>query len=220
MSEQDWRARLDVLDTGILSDALDRLGLRGATHGMRPVWPCGRIVGRATTMKTVAAGRTQAQSHLGVNAITAAEPGGVIVIDSNGRTDVSSWGDILSTAAKLKGLSGVVVDGACRDVDGNQAAGFPVYARGAVPYTARGRIVEESTNQPVQCGGVQVFPGDVVVGDGSGVVFIPADRLDDVLTAAEDLYRQEQAMLLQLRQGIPIAEVDRNADYESMLKRG
>ena len=220
MEEHDWRTRLTALDTGVVSDALDKLGLRGATSGIRPVWPCGKIVGRAMTVKTVAAGRITAKSHLGVTAITNAEDGGVIVIDSDSRLDVSSWGDILSTAAKLRGLSGVVIDGACRDVDGSQAADFPVYARAVVPFTARGRIVEESTGQPVQCGGVQVFAGDVVIGDGSGVVFIPADRLDDVLSAAEELFAREQAMLASLRLGVPMAEVDARADYESMVKRG
>ncbi|MBX5492562.1 MAG: RraA family protein [Chloroflexi bacterium] len=218
MSERDWRARLAALDTGIVSDALDRLQLRGATIGIRPMWPCGKIVGRATTLKTMPAGRLVARHHLGVRAITEAEPGGVIVIDSGGRTDVSSWGDLLSTAAQLRGLSGVVIDGACRDVDGSQAVGFPVYARAVVPCTARGRIVEASTNEPVQCGGVHVFPGDLVIADGSGVVFIPQDRAEEVLATAEELFAREQAMFEQLRRGVPIAEVDRQANYEGMLR--
>ena len=71
----------------------------------------------------------------------------------------------------------------------------------------------------MQCGGVEVFPGDVVIGDGSGVVIMPQDRLDEVLTVAEELFAQEQAMLAQLRRGVPIADVDRQADYEGMLKR-
>ncbi len=148
-----------------------------------------------------------------------ASPGDVIVVDNGGRLDVSGWGDILSTAAKLRGLSGVVIDGACRDVDGSAAVGFPVYARGAVPMTARGRIVEESYNQPVQCGGVAVHPGVVVIADGSGVVFIPADRLEEVLAAAEELAAREQAMDEAIRAGVPLLEVDQRANYEQMLRQ-
>ena len=114
---------------------------------------------------------------------------------------------------------GVVVDGACRDVDGSQAVGFPVYARAVVPLTARGRIVEESYNQPVQCGGVPVYPGDYLIGDGSGVVFVPQDRLDEVLAVAEELAAREQEMLAEIRKGADILQVDQQHGYERMLQR-
>ncbi len=219
MSTGDWRPRLAALDTGLVSDALDRLQLRGATIGIRPVWPCPKIVGRVMTVRTVPAGRATSPHHLAMPAIAAAEPGDVIVVDNGGRTDVSGWGDILSTAAKRRGLSGAVIDGACRDVDGTQAVGFPVYARAVVPVTARGRIVEESYNHPVQCGGVPVYPGDLVIADGSGVVFIPQDRAAEVLAVAEELAAREQEMLAQIRAGVPLLEVDRQAGYERMLQR-
>jgi 4-hydroxy-4-methyl-2-oxoglutarate aldolase len=219
MSTTDWRSRLAALDTSIVSDALDRLQLRGATIGIRPVWPCPKIVGRVMTVRTAPAGRVTTSHHLAMRAIAAAAPGDVIVIDSGGRTDVSSWGDILSTAAQTRGLVGVVIDGACRDVDGCQAVGFPVYARGVVPVTARGRIVEESYNTPVQCGGVPVYPGDLVIADGSGVVFIPQDRAEEVLRVAEELAAREQAILAAIRQGVPLLEVDRQHDYERMLRQ-
>src|SRR4051812_41649204 len=124
MADMGWRERLTALDTGLLSDALDGLALRGATYGIRRIWPCPKIVGRAMTVKTGPAGRTTSTHHLAMPAIAAAEPGDVIVVDSGGRLDVSSWGDILSTAAKLRGLSGVVIDGACREVDGSEVVGF------------------------------------------------------------------------------------------------
>jgi 4-hydroxy-4-methyl-2-oxoglutarate aldolase len=219
MSAADWRERLTALDTGLVSDALDRLQIRGATIGLRPVYPCPKIVGRAMTVKTVPAGRATSDHHLAMPAIASAQPGDVIVVDNGGRTDVSGWGDILSTAAKLRGLSGVVVDGACRDVDGSQAVGFPVYARAVVPLTARGRIVEESYNQPVQCGGVPVYPGDYVIADGSGTIFIPQDRLDEVLAVAEELAAKEQEMLAEIRRGADILEVDKQAGYERMLQQ-
>jgi 4-hydroxy-4-methyl-2-oxoglutarate aldolase len=218
MTDERWRARLTALDTGLVSDALDRLGLAGATYGIRPIWPCPKIVGRVMTVRTRPAGRTTSQHHLAMPAIAQANAGDVILVDNGGRLDVSGWGDILSTAARMRGLSGAVIDGACRDVDGSAAVGFPVYARGAVPMTARGRIVEESWGQPVQCRGVAVHPGDVLIADGSGVVLIPQDRLDEVLAAAENLAAREQAMLEAIRAGAPLLEIDQRHAYEQMLR--
>ena len=84
--------------------------------------------------------------------------------------------------------------------------------------TARGRIVEESWGQPVQCGGVAVQPGDVLIADGSGVVLIPLDRLDEVLGVAENLAAREQAMLEAIRAGVPLLEIDQRHAYEQMLR--
>lgn len=218
MSDTDWRARMLALDTGLVSDALDQLKLRGATYGIRPIWPCPKIVGRAMTVKTVPAGRATSAHHLCMPAIATAAPGDVIVVDNGGRLD-SCWGDILSTAAQLRQLAGTVIDGACRDVDGCQALGYPVYARGAVPMTARGRIVEESYNTPIQCGGVPVYPGDALIADGSGVVFVAWDRLDEVLQAAEELAAREREMLEGLRRGDSPLLVDQRSGYERMLEQ-
>src|SRR5258706_8538500 len=133
----DLVARLAKLDTCAASDALDRLGLRGATIGIRPVWHCPKIAGRAVTVKIKPAGLEKSKVHLGTPAIEAAQAGDVLVVDNGGRPDVSAWGGLLSLASKLKGLSGVVIDGACRDVDESREVGFPVYARAVVPVTAR-----------------------------------------------------------------------------------
>src|SRR5512142_3167449 len=140
MNQDDLSTRLAGLDTCAVSDALDRLGLKGATRGVRPLWPCPRIVGRAVTIKIKPAGMQASKQHLGTAASDAALPGDVIVMDSGGREDVSAWGGLLSLGAKHKGLSGVVIDGACRDIDESRDVAFPVYARAVVPMTARGRV--------------------------------------------------------------------------------
>ena len=217
MPQDDLRARLGKLDTCAVSDALDRLGLKGATIGIRPVWPCPRIVGRAVTVKIKPAGLDKPKQHLGTPAIEAARPGDVIVVDSGGRPDVSAWGGLLSLASKTKGLSGVVIDGACRDVDESRDVGFPVYARAVVPVTARGRIMQQSFNEEIQCGGVQVHPGDLVIADGSGVVFIPKAREGEVITEAEKIAAHEAKMAEGIRSGRSVVEVMEGLGYESML---
>lgn len=210
--------RLAALDTCAVSDALDHLGLRGATTGIRPLWPCPKIAGRAVTVRVMPAGPAKPAAHLATTAIEAAARGDVIVVDNAGRTDVSSWGDILSNASKAKGIAGVVIDGACRDIDGSREAGFPVYGRAVVPVTARSRVVQESFNTPVQVAGVQVRPGDLLIADGSGVVFVQRERAEEVLAAAERLAAKEAAMIAAVRAGRSVVEVMSDTAFEAALE--
>ncbi|MCL2380997.1 MAG: RraA family protein [Treponema sp.] len=207
------------LSTTNVSDALDALGLKGSTYGIRPMWHTfTKIAGPAVTLKMTAAGLTKGKHHLGVKAIEAAEEGDVIIIDNGGRLDTSCWGGILANGAKMKKVAGVVIDGACRDLDDCVECGFNVYARGTVVATARGRVMEEATNVMIQFGGVQVRPGDIVFGDKSGVVIIPIERLEDVIKKSEELYQKEESMIADIKAGIPMIEVDEKYNYEKMLK--
>lgn len=211
--------RLKKLSTTNVSDALDALGLKGSTYGIRPTWEgCQKIVGQAVTVKLIAAGLTKSKNHLGVKAIEAAQKGDVIVVDNSGRLDTSCWGGILANGAKSKGISGVVIDGACRDLDDYVEADFSVYARGAVVATARGRIMEEATNIAVQFGGVQVRPGDYVIADRSGVVIVPLEKIDEVLPKAEELFQKEEDMIREIKNGASMMDVDTKYSYEKMLK--
>jgi regulator of RNase E activity RraA len=219
MSQESLIQRLAKLDTCAVSDALDRSGLKGATHGVRPMWPCPKIVGRAVTMKIKPVGLEKPKQHLGTAAIVAAQPGDIIVIDNGGRPDTSCWGGLLSLAAKTKGISGVVIDGASRDIDESREIGFPVYARAAIPMTARGRIMQESFNQEVQFAGVQVHPGDLLIADGSGIVFIPRPKEEEVITEAEIVAATEARMADGIRQGLSVLEVLEKLGYEQMLDK-
>lgn len=212
-------SRLGKLDTCAVSDALDRLVLKGAALGIRPLWPCPRIVGRCVTVKIKPVGSEKPKQHLGTPAIAAAAPGDVIVVDNAGRIDVAAWGGLLSLAAQVKKLSGVIVDGAARDVDESRELHFPVYARAAVQVTARGRVMQESFNQEIQFAGVQVRPGDLVIADHSGVVFIPRAREQEVLTQAEAIAGREASMAEAIRTGRSVVEVMETLGYESMLAK-
>ena len=219
MAREPIVERLLKLDTCAVSDGMDRLGLMGATYGVRPMWPCPKIVGRAVTMKIKPVGLDKAKQHLGTLPIDAAQPGDVIVIDNGGRPDTSCWGGLLALAAKTKGISGVVIDGACRDIDESRDVGFPVYARGAVPMTARGRVMQETYNQEIEFAGVQVHPGDLVIADGSGVVVIPRSREEEIVRAAEAVAATEARMAEGIRQGMSVLEVLEKLGYEQMLDK-
>ncbi|PGQ87629.1 RraA family protein [Priestia megaterium] len=215
----EYRARFGKLSTTNVSDALDALGLKGSTYGISPTWEgCKKIIGEAVTVKLVSAGLTKSPNHLGVHAIEAAKEGDIILVDNSGRLDVSCWGGILANGAKAKGVFGVVIDGACRDVDDYVEADFSVYARGPIVATARGRVMEEATNIMVQFGGVQVRPKDIVMADRSGVVVVPQEKAEEVLQRAEVLFQKEEDMIKEIRNGASMLEVDTKYNYEKMLK--
>lgn len=192
--DRTYRTRLEKLSTTNLSDALDKVGIRGAVIGIRPVYGSPKVVGRAVTIKITAAGMTKSKHHLGVEAIAVSEPGDVIVIDNHGDTTNNCWGEILTCGAKMKGVGGVIIDGATRDVDICQEMDFPVFARAVVPITARGRTMQENFNCMIRIGDVQVRPGDILVGDINGVVCIPFEEIDRVVTEAEQIMEKEERM--------------------------
>jgi len=221
-NDDDLAARLGRLDACAVSDALDRLGLKGCITGITPLTSPRRIAGRIHTVKLVAAGATGAPSgparHLGTAAIEACAAGEIVAIEQRTGIDAASWGGILSQGAKLKGIAGVIADGPVRDVDEARGVDFPVFARSATARTARGRIVEAATDGPITVGDVTVQPGDYALADGSGVVFLGAADAARVIAAAEEIAAREAAMGGALKDGRRITEV-MGADYEHMLKR-
>lgn len=204
------------LDTCACSDAMDRLGLSGVASGLRPVTVARKVTGRVITVQYGPVTDTNASRHSCTAAIDAARPGDVIVVAVGGRLDAAAWGGLLSLGATLRGVGGVVTDGACRDVDEAIALGLPVYAAGTTPRTARGRHGEVAWNVPVQVAGVTVSPGDLVIADGSGVVFLPAEHAEQILRSAREVAARESALSVRIKRGESVAAV-LSADYERML---
>jgi regulator of RNase E activity RraA len=154
---------------------------------------------------------------MGTTTVAAAGPGDVIVVANRGRPNVSCWGDIMTVAAQVNGVAGTVIDGACRDLDAVAAAGYPLYARAAVPVTARGRLAERGTDVPVLFDGVLVDPGDLVLADGSGVVFLPQDRAPEVIETAERLTARQARMVAAIRAGESVVDVMADARFRAAL---
>ncbi len=209
--------RLVLLDSCAVSDALDTLDLAGATTGIRPLWAVTEpVAGRARTVRAGPRQSGKAARHIAAAAIVAAEPGDVLVIANDGRTDVSCWGGLLTLAASRKGISGVVIDGACRDITESAGEGFPVFGRAVVPVSARGRIVQLAMDEPVEFAGHVVYPGDVVLADANGVVFVPAGELERVVSLAERIVAREQAMAEAVRAGRPVTKVMHDSKFPAI----
>jgi regulator of RNase E activity RraA len=153
------------------------------------------------------------------HAIEIAAAGDVIVVEQRTHIDAAGWGGILSNAARVKGISGAIVEGPARDIDEATDIGFPVYSRSATARTARGRVYEISTGEPIQVGDVGVATGDYVAADSSGFVVIRDADIDAVLAAAERIAGREAAMTKDVLSGAPVHEV-MGASYEHMLHGG
>jgi 4-hydroxy-4-methyl-2-oxoglutarate aldolase len=212
------RSSLSELDSCVVSDALDKLGLSGVAAGLTRLSTNTRIVGQVLTVKLEAANGRLADRHLCTGAIEAAQPGDVVVVEHHSRADCAGWGGILSRAALVRGIAGVVVDGMCRDIDESRELGFPVFARGVVPTTARGRIVEAGFNCPITVSGITVRPGDWLIADGSGVVFLTEDRADDIIAQAQQLAARESSLVKDIEAGTPVSKV-MSRTYEHMTQK-
>jgi len=214
----DFVARLQKLDSCAVSDALDKLGLKGSVTGIHRYATEQRIAGRVLTVKLDRAeGRTSTR-HLCTAAIEAANPGEIIVVEQSTGLDAASWGGNLAIGAKMRGVGGVIIEGPARDIDDCRRLDFPVFARTHTARTARGRIVEVATGEPITVGDVTVTPGDYAVADGSAVVFVAQNEIARVLETAESIAAREEAMAQALREGVPISQV-MGTNYETMLKK-
>lgn len=210
--------RLRALDACAVSDALDRLQLTGVEAHVPQQSGSGHIAGAIVTLR-VGTGAPPAgpPRHLGASAVESANADHVIVIEQRSGIDAGCWGGLLTVAARLKGVAGVIADGPVRDIDEAHAQHFPIFARVLTARTARGRVVELGTNVRIEPWGHAVSPEDFVIADRSAVVFIPAAQIDRVLDAAEAIATREARMAQALQGGASPSAV-MAAGYENMLK--
>ncbi len=205
--------RLRLLDTAAVSDAMDRLGLAGVVNGLRQrggVPGGARLAGRALTVKLGLADPSRADD--GPMFARTIEAGGgehVIVIEQRTGIDAACWGGLLTLGATLRGIQGVIVDGAIRDIDEASEYQFPIYSRGLAARSFRGRLAEAGAGVPVRIGTegqdlVTVHEGDYVLADRTGVAFIPAARIGQVLCQAEAIVARETDMLRAILGGEPL----------------
>lgn len=208
---RDGHATVDELlesSTGQISDAMEELGLPpGSCLGVSPIFNAGRVGGTAFT---VLFGR----SAVGVpfeEYIDIAAPGDVLILANGGRNEIAVWGSQRSLAAQQRRLKGTFVDGACRDADEHEGLDYPVFARSCSPTRARNVVTPVATKVPVSFAGVVVFPGDVVVGDASGTIVVPAARASEVAQTAKKIRQFEEEVEADIRGGMSFESVRRKA---------
>lgn len=208
--------RLASLDTNTVSDALDFLGLPGATVGLRPLWDCPKMTGRASTIQLGPKTDAKPTVHLispVVDAVTTADR---VLVIAGGAQGISCWGDILANAARARRIRGSVIDGLSRDIEGSESIGYPVYGRGVTMISARNRVVQIDSGKPVQMAGVTVHEDDFVIADRCGTVFVPAARIEAVLDLAERIARRQDGMVAAVRAGRSVAEVMHDTEFDAI----
>ena len=208
----DTLERLRRISTPTLTTQLFKLGFRHPfLHGVRPLCPGRRMAGEAVTVRFAPAREDRAgyevladpdypQRH----AIEHILPGQVLVMDCRGVASVASAGDILIARLQVRGAAGLVLDGGIRDYVSVQTFGFPVYALGPAAPAHVVRHVAVDENVPIGCAEVLVVPGDIMVGDGEGVVCIPRAVADTVATRGLEQEELEAFILEKVRTGAPL----------------
>lgn len=204
--------KLTYASSATITTQLLRRGFRNTfLAGLRPLRGDLRMVGHAFTLRYV-----PAREDVGMDAglpieqtvqwrsVEQVGAGEVLVIDARGDTRAASFGHILATRLHVRGVAGLVTDGALRDTPGFARLGMPVYAR--QPHATTSGVIHHSveTNVPIGCAGVLVLPGDVLVGDGEGVVVVPAQVAESVAHDAYDQERQEDDILSRVEAGSPL----------------
>jgi len=195
-----------------VADAVDQVcGKRGfLSHTIRPVVP-GLVVGRAITALVKPAPPEKATPQLAVKHSTEmidnSKPGEVGVIVMENGLDVAAIGGLMATAAKARGMAGMVLDGGVRDVAEIRGLGLPVYAASVSPATAVSRYASVAANIPVQCGGVTITPGDIIVANEDGIVAVPKDKAQDVLKRAIEIDERETKMVPMIKQQKSLSKV-------------
>ena len=209
-------SQLAAHDTSTVSDALDRLGIAGQCLGIKPLDRSFRLAGRAFTVRMVPVG--QSAGSVG-DYIDDVAPGEVVVLDNDGRLDTTIWGDLATWVAHARGVGGTVIDGVCRDVARSLEFAYPVFARGNAMRTGKDRVTADALGVTVQIAGVRVEPGDLLLGDADGVVVVPRQREDEVLSAAAEIAVVEAQILAAVEAGMRLDEARRRHGYHQLQKR-
>ena len=197
---------LREVSTPNISDAMHR---KGAMHGILPINQGLKIVGTAVTVQTFAGDWAKS-----VEAIDLAHPGNVIVI-YNGSNNIAPWGGLATLSCKVKGIEGVVIDGAVRDLDEIRALNYPIFASGVVPNAGEPKGMGE-INAEISCGEQIVRPGDFIVGDDSGVVVIPRERAYEIARRAKEVKKTESRLYEEIRRGRTLSQVANLEKWEKI----
>lgn len=197
--DRDRLAALGRLGTATVHEAQGRTG--AVDSEIKPIAPHLRVVGTAFTVAA------QPRDNLAIHyAVTVARPGDVLVVDAGGYLEAGPWGDLLTTCAQQRGIAGLVIDGAVRDVDAIVETGFPVFSRG-VSIKGTEKNQPGQIGRPVVCGGAVVRQGDIVLGDRDGVVVVPSADLVETLAGAVAREEKEEQLRTRLRAGERLADL-------------
>ena len=215
--EQDQLDCAHGLSSAEVSDALDYFGLPGSAVGVRPVAGARKLFGPAFTVRFGPVDTSQ-PGTVG-DYLDEMPAGSVAVLDNAGRPDCTVWGGIMSQLAAHRAIAGTVVNGVCRDTQEADAAGYPLFALGRFMRTGKDRVQVDAVGGAVSVAGVRVSPGDIVVADQDGVVFVPAGRAAEVFERALIMQAVEARIVAAALDGMPLARARREFGYHTLQRK-
>jgi regulator of RNase E activity RraA len=214
VGDRELLDELARLGTATISGQLIKKGLRKHwIAGARPLFQGRRIAGRAFTFRFIPGREDISTSdHLAKpgglgDAVEAVPAGAVLVIESHGVMDSGLLGDILCERLKMKGVAGLVTDGGMRDMPGLRRVDWPIWCRALTPPPALEGLYFCGTGVPVGCGGIAVFPGDVIVADDDGAVLVPPALLPEIVAGAAEHELFERWVIEQVQAGRPVTGI-------------
>lgn len=211
MTKKELIENYSKIPTGNICDAMDQLKLpMGVISGLNPIsYNQKRAVGFAVTIKQMERHQAAEGKNLATHSKVIDEElsyGDMLVIDVNGRRDVCSGGEILAKLAKMKGVSGFIVNGCLRDKQGIVDLDFPVHLIGTSPVKSAPHLQTVGVNIPVEINGVQIIPGDLIVADDTGIVVVPQNFIEDVLKKALEIQEKETKFIELISSGMSFAD--------------
>ena len=199
--------RLDRLYPAVVADCLDKVGYRTQVMDprIRPLYPEARMAGFASTVHAVQVSEPPANPddyYRGeLQAVDALGDGDIMVVST---VQGSYWGELLATASHFRGARGIVVDGYTRDTLALIEMAFPTFVAGISCHDSLGRLDVDAVGVPIDCGGVRVEQGDLVLADFDGVVVVPAAVAEEVIALAEEKMSGENLVRTKLAEGMPV----------------
>lgn len=201
------------LDVCCVSDAMDRLGIPCGLEGIKAVVSGNTICGTAFTVHYIPCGTTKGTVG---DFLDDVEPGQIVVIDNGGRTYCTVWGDLMSISASNRGIGGTVIDGVCRDLPVIRRLNYKIFTKGHYMVTGKDRVEVDAVNVPVSISGIQIKPGDIILGDDTGVIAIPSEAAERVLTVALEIAEKEARIEEGLAAGHSLRESRAAVNYHSL----
>jgi regulator of RNase E activity RraA len=204
--EVDARVR-----SALVSDSLDLIGIRSnvMSRAVTPLVSSMKIIGYASTIEFAEGKDFDPQDPYGpaIDFLDSLQSGDVAIVATGHSTQSAFWGELFSTAAKGRGSNGIVTDGPLRDTQEILPVGFSAFGVGTLPFDYKGRMKVSSVHSRVNCGGVEVNQGDLIVADNDGVAVVPASKIDEVITLANERARRESTVLKELLEGKSVRSV-------------
>lgn len=212
----DVTTRLAALPTAAISDALDSLGVHATLHGLAPLSYEFRTAGPAFTVQYEPAGSERGSVG---DFLDDVPPGAVVLIDNQGRTDVTVWGGIMTEIAAARGIAGTVINGVCRDVSTSLEQNYPLFSRGRFMRTGKDRVRLVAVGAELTINDVTISPADIICGDADGALAVPYAHAERVAEIAERIEATEARIIAAVKAGSTLVRARADLGYHDLQWR-